>query len=74
MAHIQVFLEKSVQEVMYSSKKNNYNYMEFVGYDTCDKLIWESGEGIIITNETRKQGVPKTHISKISISSALGFH
>ena len=46
----------------------NYNYMEFVGYDTCDKLIWTSGEGIIITNRIRKQGIPKTHINKISPS------
>ena len=47
--------------------------MEFVGYKTCDKFIWTSGEGSIITNKIRKQGNPKTHINKISPSSTLGF-
>ena len=35
--------EKSGQEVMYSYKGFNSNYMEFVGYETCAKLIWTSG-------------------------------
>ena len=39
-------VEKEGKEVMYSSKSFNYNYMEFVGYETCEKLIWTSGEGI----------------------------
>ena len=47
--------------------------MEFVGYDTRDKLIWKSGKGKIITNNNRKQGIPKTHINSISTSSTLGF-
>ena len=54
-------------------KKINSNYMEFVGYDTSGKLIWILGEGNIITNKTRKQGSPKTHINKISPSSTMGF-
>ena len=33
---------------MYYSQYFNYNYMEFVGYETCGKLIWTSGEGRII--------------------------
>ena len=36
---------------MYSSKYFNSNYMEFVGSDKCDKLIWTSGEGNIIRNK-----------------------
>ena len=40
---------------MYSSKGLNYNYMEFVGYETCDKLIWTSGKGIRITNKSTKK-------------------
>ena len=47
--------------------------MQLVGYDTCDKLIWTSGEGITIINETTKQGIPKTHSNKVSLSSTLGF-
>ena len=31
---------------MYYSKCFNSKYMDFVGYDRCDKLIWKSGEGI----------------------------
>ena len=44
VARIREKLEKSGQEVMYSSKCLNYNYIEFVSYETCDKLIWTSGE------------------------------
>ena len=47
--------------------------MEFFGYDTCDKLIWTSGEGNIITNKISKKGITKTHNNKISLSSTLGF-
>ena len=31
---------------MNSSKCFNYNYMNFVGYGTCEKLIWTEGEGL----------------------------
>ena len=44
---------------MYSSKGFNYKYMEFVGYETCYKLIWTSGGGCINTNTIRKQSIPK---------------
>ena len=33
----------SGQEVKYSSAYFNSNYMEFVGYDTCDKIICTPG-------------------------------
>ena len=39
LAHIQGMLWKSGQEEMYSSKYFNSNYMEFVGYEICDKLF-----------------------------------
>ena len=42
--------------------------MRFVGYDTCDKLIWISGEGNRIIIKISIQGTPKTHINKISPS------
>ena len=35
-------IRKTGKEVMYSFKSFNSNYMEFVGYDTCEKLIWTS--------------------------------
>ena len=35
-ANIRVKLENSGQEVMYYSKYFNSNYMEFVGYSTCE--------------------------------------
>ena len=47
--------------------------MEFVGYDTHEKLIWTSGEGNIIKNKIIKQGITKTQTNKISPSSKLGF-
>ena len=47
--------------------------MEIVGYDTCDKFIWKSGEVIRSKNKTNKQGITKTHINNISPSSPLGF-
>ena len=48
---------KKGQEVIYYSKYFNSKYIQFVGYDTRDKLIWKSGEGIRITNKMRKQGI-----------------
>ena len=47
--------------------------MEFVGYDTYDKLVWKSGESRRIKNKIWKQGIPKTHTNKIPHSSKLDF-
>ena len=47
--------------------------MEFVGCDTCDKLIWIFGECIIIKNKIIKQVSPKIHINKVYPASTLGF-
>ena len=44
-------LENVVDEVVYASQESNSNYMEFVGSDKCDKLIWTSGEGNTIRNK-----------------------
>ena len=66
LAHIYGKLETLGQEVIYSSKYFNSNLMEFVGYDKNGKLIWTSGEGIIITNKISKQWITKTRINKIS--------
>ena len=58
---------------MYSSKCFNYNYMEFVGYEACDKLIWTSGEGCTNKNAISKQGITKININMTYPSSTLGF-
>ena len=50
---------ESSQEVTYSSKYFIYNYMEFVGYETQDKLLRTLGEGYRYTNTISKQGIPK---------------
>ena len=47
--------------------------MEFLGYDTREKLIWTSGEGSRNTNKIIRQGSPKTHTNKVYPSSTLGF-
>ena len=47
--------------------------MEFFGYDTRIKLIWESGEGIININKISRQGSPTTNINKVSPSSTFIF-
>ena len=73
LARILEKLEKSDQEVIYSSKCFNCIYMKFVGYDTCDKIIWTSGEVWINTDTISKQGIPKININKTSPSSTLGF-
>ena len=57
-------MKKKVQEVMYSSKCLNSDYMDFVGYETREKLIWTSGEGCINTNTISKLGIPKININK----------
>ena len=54
VAHIRKKLKESGQEVIYSSKCLNSDYMEHVGYETRDKLIRTSGEGCINKNTTRK--------------------
>ena len=58
VAHIRKKPVKVGEEVMYYSKCFNYNYMEFVSYKTCEKLIWKSSEGCRDTNTIRKQGIP----------------
>ena len=47
---------------MYSSQCFKSDYMEFVGYDTCDKLIWASGEVSTNKNKLSRQESIK-HIS-----------
>ena len=53
---------------MYSSKCSNFNYMEFVGYETCDRSIWTSCEGFRNTNITSKQGINKSNTNNTSTS------
>ena len=57
-------MNKADQEVMYYYKGFNYNYTYFIGYETCDKLIWTSGEGCRNTNTISKQGIPKINPNK----------
>ena len=52
---------------MYSSKYFNPNYMEFVGYETCE-IIWTSGEGFRNTNTISKQVIPQSNMNKTSPS------
>ena len=47
--------------------------MEFVGYETRDKLIWTSSECYRNTNTIRKQGIPKRSMNMTSTSATLGF-
>ena len=47
--HVRIKLVKAGQELMYSSKNFNSNYMKFFGYETCDKLLWTSGEDPLIS-------------------------
>ena len=56
---------------MYYSKCYNSYYMEFVGYETCEKLIWTSIEGCMNTNTIRKQGIPRNNMNKKSPGSTL---
>ena len=66
-------LKLTRQDIIYSSNFSNFNYMEFVGYDTCDKLVWTSVEGCRITNTISKQVITEININKTSPSSTLGF-
>ena len=50
-------LEESGQEVMYPYNYFNCNYMELVGYGTCDKLIWTSSGGCRNKNKISKNGI-----------------
>ena len=44
---------------MYSLNFSDSNYMEFIGYDTCEKLIWTSVEGSRNVNKPPGKGVLK---------------
>ena len=65
-------MEKSSQEVMYSYKCFNSSYIESVGFEICEKLIWTSGEGCRIINTISKQVIPKSNMKMTSSSSTLG--
>ena len=56
-----------------SSKRFNYNYMELVVYETCEKLIWILVKGLRNTNTIRKKAITKVNNNKTSLSSTLGF-
>ena len=58
---------------MYYSKGFNSNYVEFVGYETCENLIWTSGKDCRITNTISKQGILKRNMNMTSPSKTLGF-
>ena len=38
--------------------------MKFVAYETCDKLIWISGESYRDLNTIRKQVIPKNNMNR----------
>ena len=42
--------------------------MEFVDYDTCEKLIRTSGKGCRNTNTISKQGIQKINTNMTSLS------
>ena len=47
--------------------------MEFVGYGTCEKLIWTSGEGFRNKNAISKKCIPKINMNMIYPSASLYF-
>ena len=47
--------------------------MKFVAYETCDKLIWISGESYRDLNTIRKQVIPKNNMNRTYPSSTLSF-
>ena len=48
---------------MYFSKSFNSNYMEFVGVETRDKLMWTSSKRCRNTNTISKQGIQKRNMN-----------
>ena len=58
---------------MYSYKCFNSNYMEIVGYETHEKLMWTSGKYGRNKNTIRKQVFPKRNMNMTSPSGTLGF-
>ena len=58
---------------MYYTKGFNSNYKEFVGYETCDKLIFPSGKGFRNTNTISKQVIPRINMNMTYTSVTLGF-
>ena len=58
---------------MHYSKGFNSNYMEFVDYETREKLLWTSGEGCRNNNTISKQGIPKINMNMKSPLALLGF-
>ena len=58
---------------MYFSKSFNSNYMEFVGVETRDKLMWTSSKRCRNTNTISKQGIQKRNMNMKHTSGTLGF-
>ena len=73
VAHIRKEPEKSGQEVMYYSKCFNSNYMEFVGYETCDKLIYGHEAKVEEIQIQFKKRYPQKNMNVTSTSSTLCF-
>ena len=61
------------QEVIDYSKYFSSNFIELLGYETRDKLIWTSGEGCRNTNTIGNQRILNSNINMTSNSSTLGF-
>ena len=47
--------------------------MEFVDYETREKLLWTSGEGCRNNNTISKQGITKINMNMKSPLALLGF-
>ena len=47
--------------------------MDFFGYETCENLLWKSGEGYRNTNATSKKVIPKINMNMTYNSATLGF-
>ena len=58
---------------MYSSKGVNYDYIDYIGYETCDNLIRTSGEGCRNIDTIRKEGIPKKNTTSNSETLVFGF-
>ena len=43
--------------------------MEFVGFETCEKLMWTSVRGHKNKNKSSKQGIPKSNMDTTSPSA-----
>ena len=65
----QKYIKRQAHHVLQITRTMNSNYMLFIGYNTCDRIIWTQG-----INQNGKRSNPNQHKNQQCISFANKLH